>query len=83
MQVRINRKKYNVFAFDIESHNDSESIKNQTTSMWLGCLIDETSKVDDENSYLYTMDEFLERLESLSTPKRVHGEKKKPCKNMA
>ena len=82
MQVRINRKKYNVYAFDIETHNDSESIKNKTTSMWLGCLIDEASKVDDESSYLYTMDEFLERLETLSTPKRVHDEKKKPCKNL-
>ena len=47
MNVRINRKKYNVFAFDIESHNDEESIKNKTTSMWLGCLIDENSKIDD------------------------------------
>lgn len=82
MNVRINRKKYNVFAFDIESHNDEESIKNKTTSMWLGCLIDENSKIDDESSYLYTMEEFLEKLEDLSNPKRKHGEKKKPCKNL-
>ena len=82
MQVRINRKKYNVFAFDIESHNDEESIKNKTTSMWLGCLIDEDSKIDDESSYLYTMEEVLDRLEELSNPKRRHLEKKKPCKNV-
>ena len=44
MEVRINRKKYKVFAFDIETHNDEESIKNKTTSMWLGCYIDENSK---------------------------------------
>ena len=82
MQVRINRKKYNVFAFDIETHNDEESIKNKTTSMWLGCLIDDNSKIDDESSYLYTMEEVLDRLEDLSNPKRRHGEKKKPCKNV-
>ena len=59
MQVRINRKKYNVFAFDIETHNDEESIKNQTTSMWLGCLIDETHKIDDEEN-LYAVKQLTE-----------------------
>lgn len=82
MEVRINRKKFKVFAFDIESHNDEESIKNKTTSMWLGCLIDETSKIDEESSYCYTMDEVINKLEELSTPKRRHGEKKKPVKNI-
>ena len=82
MQVRINRKKFNVYAFDIESHNDEESIKLKETSMWLGCLIDETSKIDDENSYLYTMEEFLSKLNVLSSPKRKHAEKKRPCKNL-
>lgn len=82
MQVRINRKKYNVFAFDIETHNDEESIKNKETSMWLGCLIDETNSIDQEESYFYTMDEVFNKLEELSNPKRKHGEKKKPCKNI-
>ena len=82
MQVRINRKKYNVFAFDIETHNDEESIKKKETSMWLGCLIDETNKIDDESSYFYTMEEVLNKLEELSSVKRKHGEKKKPCKNL-
>lgn len=82
MQVRINRKKFNVFAFDIETHNDEESIKNRTTSMWLGCLIDETNTIDDESSYYYNMEEVFSKLEELSNPKRRHGEKKKPCKNV-
>ena len=82
MEVRINRKKFNCYAFDIESHNDKESIKNKVTSMWLGSFIDENSKIDDENSYLYNMDEFLTKIENLSTPRRKHGEKKKPCKNI-
>ena len=82
MEVRINRKKYKVFAFDIESHNDEESIRNKVTSMWLGCLIDEESKIDEESSYFYTMDEVLDKLYELSTPQRRHGEKKKPIKNI-
>lgn len=82
MEVRINRKKYKVFAFDIESHNDEESIRNKITSMWLGCLIDEESKIDEESSYFYTMDEVLDKLYELSTPQRRHGEKKKPVKNI-
>ena len=82
MEVRINRKKYKVFAFDIETHNDDESIKNKETSMWLGCLIDDTHKIDDEDSYYYNMDQVIDKLESLSNPKRRHGEKKKPCKNI-
>lgn len=82
MEVRINRKKYKCYAFDIESHNDEESIRKRETSMWLGCLIDENSKIDDESSYLYDMDTFIDKIEELSTPKRQHGEKKKPCKNI-
>ena len=46
MQVRINRKKYNVFAFDIETHNDEESIKNQRTSMWNKPMIKNPNKPD-------------------------------------
>ena len=82
MDVRINRKKYRCFAFDIESHNDPESIAKKETSMWLGCLIDETSKVDEEASYYYNMEDVFSKLEELSTPKRKHGETKKPCKNV-
>ena len=82
MEVRINRKKFRVFAFDIETHNDEESIAKKETSMWLGTFIDETSKIDDESSYMYEMTDLLAKLEELSNPKRRHGEKKKPCKNI-
>ena len=81
MEVRINRKKYKCYAFDIESHNDEES-RNKQTSMWLGCLIDETNTIDDESAYFYDMDSVISKLEELSTPRRLHGEKKKPCKNV-
>lgn len=83
MQTRINRKKFNIYALDIETHNDVESLAKRETSMWLGCLIDESHKVDDESSYFYTMDELINKLELLSNPKRRHKEKKKPCKNIA
>ena len=82
MEVRINRRKYKCYAWDIETHNDEETIQKKETSMWLGCFIDETNKIDDEGSYHYNMNEFLSKLEELSTPQRRHGEKKKPCKNL-
>lgn len=55
---------------DVESHNDTESIAKGETSIWLGCYIDENSKMEDDTSYFYTIDEWLDRLEEESTPKR-------------
>lgn len=78
---RIGKTKYRIFGFDLESHNDEESIAKMETSMWLGCLLDENSKIDDENSYLYTMEDFLLRLEELVNPPRKHGESR-PIKNI-
>ena len=79
---RIGRKNFNIFAFDLESHNDLESISKGETSMWLGCLLNEESKVEDESSFLYSIKELLDKLQELSTPKRKHGETKRPCKNV-
>ena len=82
---RINRKIYKIFGFDIESHNDEESIAKQETSMWLGCLADETSQKDDESIYIYNMEDFINRLEDLScaTRKKVDGKsQKRPIKNI-
>ena len=74
MEARINRKKFLLKAFDLESHNDEESIAKQVTSMWLGCYIDENSKQEDESSYVYSIEEFLARLEADSSKKRQRGE---------
>ena len=82
MQERIKRRNFKIYALDIESHNDNESIALKTTSMWLGSFIDETSEENDPNSYFYSMEELIERLDTLSNPKRKHGEKRKPCKNI-
>lgn len=55
---------------DVESHNDEESIQKGETSIWLGCYIDENSKEEDEDSYFYSMEEWLDRLEKETTPSR-------------
>lgn len=81
MIYRIGRKKFKHFALDIETHNDAETIKKGETSMWLGCLLDETSKVDDEASYFYTMDELIDKLEELVSQRQKHG-KTKPITNI-
>lgn len=82
---RIGRKKFDIYAMDIESHNDEESIRLKETSMWLGCFINEESKVDDESSYFYDMDEFLDILHDLSSRKRKKVKnklQKRPCTNI-
>ena len=81
MEIRINRRKYKLYAFDIESHNDNESIVLNQSALWAGALIDETSKVTDEDIYFYSMDEFIDRLIELSTAKRIRG-KKRPVTNL-
>ena len=82
MFARIGKKKFSLYAFDIETHNDEESIKKMETSMWLGCLLNDESTKEDESSYLYNMNEFLDRIEILSSGKRRHGESR-PLKNIA
>lgn len=80
---RIGRRKYKIYAFDIETHNDIESISMGVSSMWLGCLIDESSKMEDESSYLYDMDSFIDRLDELSSPKKRKSKNSpKECKNV-
>ena len=82
---RISRKKYQIFSFDIESHNDEESIAKKETSMWLGCFIDETSQEEDESIYFYNMNDYLDRLEELTsrTRKKTQGKnEKRPVKNI-
>lgn len=83
MRARINRKLYEIYAMDIETHNDAESIAKRETSMWLGCFINEISKVDEEESYFYAIQEFLQRCEAITTRKRTNSKENKPCKNLA
>ena len=82
MIQRLSRKKYKIKAMDVESHNDSESIAKNETSIWLGCYIDEESSMNDESSYFYSIDEFLNRLEEESNPKRHKNSDTRPIKNI-
>ena len=83
MIQRLSRKKFRVYAMDIESHNDPESIAKQETSCWLGCFIDETSKPEDPQSYFYSIGEFIDRLrdESAKARRRSGGETRR-CTNL-
>ena len=80
---KLGRSNYQIYAMDVESHNDAESIAKQETSIWLGCLLDENSKVEDEASYFYTIDEFLDRIFHLSSPRRNKSHGTRLCKNVA
>lgn len=82
MEERLGRKKFRLYAFDIESHNDPESISKMESSMWLGCLIDDTSSEYDLNNYFFSMHEVIERLRQLTTLKRKNKSEKKPCNNI-
>lgn len=67
---------------DIESHNDEISRQRRETSMWLGCFINENSKEEDESSYFYSMDEFIERCEELTYKKRKTANESRAVKNL-
>ena len=85
MIFKIGRKNFSHYAMDIETHNDDESIEKGETSMWLGCFINEESKVYEDESYFYNMDEFLTRLQELSSSKRKRIDgvlQKRPCTNI-
>lgn len=78
---RLSRKKFDIYSFDFETHNDEESIAKRETSVWLGCIINENSKIEDPDSYIYSIEEFVDRLEQMSSRYR-HHKQKRPCKNI-
>lgn len=80
MIQRIGKRKFKIFAFDLESHNDDESKAKRETSMWLGCFLDENSKIDDEYSYMYKIEDLIYRLEEESTQR--YFKHKRLCKNV-
>lgn len=82
MIATISRKKYQIYAMDVESHNDEESRAKRETSIWLGCFINEDSREEDESSYFYTIDEFLDRCEQLTMKKRRTANETRQTKNL-
>lgn len=63
---QIGKRKYSIYGFDIESHNDEESIKKNETSIWLAVFANEESNPNDENCYFYNIESWLDKLEKLS-----------------
>lgn len=83
MKLRIGRRNYRIYGMDIESHNDDESKKLHKTSCWLGAFLDETSKEEDESSYFYSINEFLDIIERESSLKRSKSKNQtRPCNNL-
>ena len=62
MIQRIGKRNFSIYAFDIESHNDYKSLKLRQTSMWLGCLLNENSDPRKRNSYVFSMNEFIDKI---------------------
>ena len=82
MRARISRRLFELYALDIESHNDEESIAKRETSMWLGCFINDESTIDNEESYFYNWNEFLEKCNALTSKKRKNSKQTRPCNNI-
>lgn len=82
IKVKIHHKNFNVYAFDIETHNDAESIAKKETSMWLGCLINDENKIDSDTSYYYDMPSVIKKLDELAHVHRKSGKESRPCKNV-
>ena len=82
MVVTIYGKNWDVYALDFETHNDEESIANNTSGVWLGTLINEDSKIDEEDSYIYSVRDMLSRLRVLTSKKRHNDKDNRPCNNL-
>ena len=81
MKRKIHKKNWMIYAFDIESHNDIESIIKNQTSMWLGCCIDETTRMEDD-PFFYSMEDFIHWLDVNSSKKRKNKDESRPCNNL-
>lgn len=80
MRKRVGKKWFSVWAFDIETHADPESVREGKTGVWLYSFINEKSKVEDAENYGTSMEMFLDKIEELSTPKKRnhHGKENTP-----
>ena len=80
MRRRIKKKWFSVWAFDIESHADPESVRQLKTGIWLYSFINEESKPEDPKNFGTSIEEFLDILEEKTTPKKRnhHGKVNDP-----
>lgn len=59
---KIGKKTYRIFGYDVESHNDEESIAKNATGVWLSVFAEYGQSWKD-NVYYYDVPSFLSRLE--------------------
>lgn len=63
---KVGNRAYDVYALDFETHNDPETKEKRETSIWLSCLLNETSDWKLGNCFDYTIEELMTRLDRLS-----------------
>ena len=79
MKSKIGKEPFEIFCYDLESHNDAGSIERGETGVWLSCFIDETSTPEDPKSFLPGIPELLDCLEKMTAPRKgPRGGKRKP-----
>lgn len=81
LKERIGRKNFLVYAYDIETHADEESVRLKQTGVWLSSFINDDSKPDDENNYFYSINSWIEKLHEM-TSKKKRIKNKRPCNNI-
>lgn len=64
-QVRIKRKLWNVYGYDVENHNDDESIAKNETSVWLSVFAT-YGDTEKDSVYFYDVESFLSHLEKIT-----------------
>lgn len=79
---RIRKKTYRVFGYDVENHNDEESIRLNETSIWLSVFA-EYGQNEKDDIYYYDIPAFLARLEKESRAERSSkGTRKRKVNNL-
>ena len=80
MRRRIGKKWFSVYAFDVESHADEESVRLGETGVWLFSFINEENGIEDESSFGYSIGEFIDRLEEKTriSTRNHHGKANEP-----
>lgn len=83
MKVRVKKRLFNVYGYDVESHNDDESIAKNETSIWLSVFMTYGDDVTDSSIYFYDGESFLRHLELISKDhwEKTDGKRKKACTN--
>ena len=76
---RIGRKRWSVFAFDVENNNSERSFKEKETWVWLCSYVNDESKEEDEGVLFSSIEEWLDYL--AKDTKRVTKKGKRVVRN--